>query len=76
MYLGRCGIGCCQIFIFFWRSRRRPLFENCWDCCYFSADVLNQDCDLFCFLLLRTAVVVVVVVVVFAPSARESCLTV
>lgn len=31
--------------------------------------VLNQDCDPFCLLLLRT---VVVVVVVFAPSARES----
>lgn len=31
--------------------------------------VLNQDCDPFCLLLLRT---VVVVVVVFAPSACES----
>lgn len=33
--------------------------------------MLNQDCDPFCLLLLRT-VVVVVVVVVFAPLARES----
>lgn len=60
-----------SIFIFYFSAVGvGRLFENCWDCCYFSVDVANQDC----FLLLRTAGVVFVVV--FAPSARESCWTI